>query len=645
MKILNKTSLIFAAAAILTATTSCKKLLVEKPESALYPSYFTTPGGVLAGITGVYNDLRGNFASEGIVSYYDGTDEFIAGGSGNATLNSYNGLNSSNAPGFGGFFTDINTLNGVLQFAPTANLPDATKAAYIAQAKFLRGWLYFSLVKSFGGTTATQHSGIPLHTTFITAATTADAPASLSAIYAQIIQDFTDAAASLPVTVSSTDPFSAAGVGKTATVAVANMYLAKAYLTRGYTEAAVNGDFQKAADLSAAVIANAATYGLGLWQDYNDVNKPANDYGKENMFCIDFGGLTDPTYSGYLPSGSGGNGISTQYVLTRFNYVGPGVDNVPGIDQVPQIISNAKPGMLRDVYNGRPYTRTAPTPYTIGIAFADQIHDTRFDATFQTFWICDKPTPAGVTSTGGLKGALIPASNVSLTSYNVPLDGDTAILMPGVPVTMARRDAFKGLIVTPAQYTNTVYPNVKKFDDPKRGGILDFSTRPVVLLRFSEAYMVNAEANYMLGNTAAAAAMLNVIRQRAAFRTPADGATIPKNQFHVTAASQAADNAANAAAMLLTPAQLAQLAIPNNTTVGSPPCGMDLILDEYTREYFGDLRRWEDLVRTGQLVRRVKQYNVPAAPNIQPFHARRPIPQTLIQTVSSGPPYPQNNGY
>jgi hypothetical protein len=623
MKILNKTSLIIAVAAVLTAATSCKKYLVETPESALYPVYFSTPGGVLAGITAVYNDLRGNFASEGIVSYYDGTDEFIAGGSGNATLNSYNGLNSSNAPGFGGFFTDINTLNGVLQYAPAANLDATTKAAYIAQAKFLRAWLYFYLVQTFGGTTATQPSGIPLHTTFITNATTADAPAKLSDIYTQIIKDLTDAAATLPVAVTAGDPFSANGIGRTATVAVANMYLAKVYLTRAYTEAAVAGDFQQAATLTAALIASPGPY--GLFQDYNDVNKPINDYGKENMFNIDFGGLTDPTYSGYLPSGSGGNGISTQYVLTRFNYVGPGVDNNVGIDAVPQIISNAKPGMLRDVFNGRPFTRTAPTPYTIGIAFADQIHDTRFDATFQTFWICDKATPAGSTSTGGTKGALIPASNVSLTSYNVPVDGDTAILMPQSAVTMARRDAFKGLIVTPPQYSNTVYPNVKKFDDPARGGILDFSTRPVVLLRFSEAYMVNAEANYMLGNTAAAAASLNVIRQRAAFRTPADGATVPKNQYSVTAANQAASNAANAAAMQLTPAQLAQLAIPNNTTVGSAPCGMDLILDEYTREYFGDLRRWYDLVRTGQLVRRTKQYNSVAAPNIQPFHARRPI--------------------
>jgi len=645
MKILNKTSLIIAVAAILTAATSCKKYLVESPESALYPSYFSTSGGILAGITGVYNDFRSNFSNEGIVYFNQGTDETTAGGSStNSAGNSYNGVNSSNSVGFGGWFTDINSLNGVLQYAPSSSLDPVTKAAYIAQAKFLRGWIYFYLVQTFGGTTATQKSGIPLHTTFITQATTADAPAALSDIYKQIIQDFTDAAAGLPTTITSADPFSGAGTGRTATAAVANLYLAKVYLTRGYTEAAVTGDFQQAATLSAAVIANPGIY--GLWADYNDVFKPANDYGKENMFNVDFGGLTDPTYSGYVGSASGGNGINLQYVISRFNYVGPGVDNVAGIDAVPQVISTAKPGMLRDVFNGRPYIRQAPTQYTVSTAFADPIHDARYDATFQTYWICDNKTSAGLTSTGGLKGVLALASNVSTSAYQVPIGGDTAILMPETnSVTMARRDAFKGLIVTPAQFTNVIFPTIKKFDDPTRLQTSDFSSRPIVLLRFAEAYLVNAEANYMAGNIAAAATSLNVIRTRAAFRAPGDAAIVAASSVSVTAATQASVNAANVAAMQLTPAQLAQLALPNNTTVGSAPCGMDLILDEYTREFYGELRRWYDLARTGQLVRRTKQYNTVAAPNIQPFHARRPIPQSLIQAVLTGPVYPQNNGY
>ncbi len=646
MKIFNKTVFTVVVAAVLTAATGCKKLLVETPRAQLYPNYFGTAGGVQAAVTGVYSDLRGSFSGEGIVFFYDGTDENISGGSagtGGAILNSYNGLTSSSGPDITGLYVDINTLNGVLQYA--SSITDATaRTQYVAQAKFLRGFIYFYLVQTYGGLTATQKSGIPLHTTFITQATTADAPAQLADIYNLIIQDFTDAAAALPNTITSSNPFSAGGIGKTATVAVADAYLSKTYLTRGYTEAKQAGDFQKAADLTAALINNKGTYGLDLWQDYNDVHKAANDYGRENMFNIDYG-ITDPQYSNYTQQGSGGYGINQLYNLARFNYVGPGIDDIPGIDAVPQKLST-KTGMLRDVYNGRPYIRLAPNvPYTMNVAFADQIHDARYDATFQTFWICDKATVAGTTSTGGLKGVLVPASNVSLTAYNVPLDGDTAILMPSADVTMARRDAFKGLIVTPKQFNNTIFPTVKKFDDPARTGILDFSSRPIVMMRFSEVYLMNAEANYMLGNVNAAATSLNVIRRRAAYRTPADAQLVAKNQFSVTTATMGAANATNADAMLLTGAQLAQLAIPNSTTVGSAPCGMDLILEEYSRELYGDPRRWYDLVRTQQLVRRAKLYNSTAAQYIQDYHTRRPIPQSLINNVLSGPKYPQNNGY
>jgi hypothetical protein len=645
MKILNKISFVIAATALLAAATGCKKTLDETPRAQLYPNYFGTAGGVQAGVTGVYNDLRGAFSGEGLVFMYDGTDENIPGGSAGTTpplYNSFNGINSSNGPDITGLYVDINTLNGVLQYAPSVT--DATaRTQYVAQAKFLRGFLYFYLVQTYGGTTATQKSGIPLHTTFNTQALTSDAPAPLADIYKQIIQDFTEAAAALPNTITSSNPFSAAGIGKTATVAVANAYLAKAYLTRGYTEAKETTDFQKAADLTAALISNKGTYGLDLWQDYNDEHKSANDYGKENMFNIDFG-ITDPQYSGYTLQGSGGYGLNQIYVLARMNYVGPGIDNIPGIDAVPQKLTT-KTGMARDVYGGRPYTRLAPNRrYTMDQAFADQIHDTRYDATFQTFWICNTKVAAGTKSDGTLKGVLTPTSTFSTTAYIPPLDGDTAILMPSTDVTMARRDAFKGLIITPKQYNNVNFPTVKKFDDPLRTGTSDFSSRPIVMMRFSEVYLMNAEANYMLGNIINATNSLNVIRQRAAYRTPADAQFLPKNQFSVTSATMAAANAANAAAMVLTPSQVSQLSIPNTTNPGAA-CGMDLILDEYSREFYGDPRRWYDLVRTQQLVRRNKMYNTNGAANVQDYHARWPIPQNLINSVLSGPKYPQNNGY
>ena len=654
MKIFNKLSIFVASVAMLTSISSCKKVLDEHPRAALYPEYFSTAGGVLGGITGVYQDLRSNyFGNSEPTWYWLGTDDSTWGSSAGTALplDTYSGINSSfTGPGFGNLWQDINTLNGVIQFAPNiTSVNAATKAQYIAQAQFLRAWIYLFLVQTWGGTTATQQSGIPLHLTFNTVAVTNDAPAPAADIYNQIITDLTASAATLPNTITSTNPFSAAGVGKTATAAVAKAYLAKTYLTRGYlTEIAKPTDFQNAADISADIIANKGLYGLDLWADYNDAMAQANDYGKENMFAVDFG-FTDPTYSGYTQQGNGGFGLNFWPVFFRPNYIAsPKIDNAVGkVDVVPQVFSGPAP-MQRDVYNGRPYIRVAPNKGYINKVFADQIHDTRWDATFQTFWINNINTAAGKKSDGTLKGKLIQTSNFSQTVFNIPVDGDTAILMPGVEVDMIRRDAFKGVIITPSQYSNDMFPAVKKFDELRRTFMNDMSGRPLVFLRFSEMYLINAEANYMLGGTniSKAVTSLNVIRQRAAYRVPADGDRIPKGQFSVTPATMGAANTANATAMALTPAQIALLSVPNNTTsLTADICGMDLILDEYTREFYGDPRRWYDLVRTQQLVRRAKLYNDRAKPNVQDYHMRRPIPQDLINAVLTGPTYPQNNGY
>ena len=643
MKIVKKISIISVMALAVTVS-SCKKLLEEQPKAQLYGDYIETEPGVKAAIASAYRQLSLHYSSDGGQTQQNqGTDEFINGGSCTSPQFGNYTITSSNGPTWGTEFQYINTLNGVIEYINTSTTISAdNKKLYLGQAQFLRGFYYFYLVQLFGGATTADPAGIPLHTTFATTPSTADAPAKLEDIYTQIIADFTAAAANLPNTITSTNPFSASGVGKTATAAVANAMLAKAWLTRGYTSIGTTADFQKAADISAAIIANKATYGLDLWQDFTDVHKPANDYGKETMLAFDIG--SDPTYSGYCCGN--GRGVNNLPVLYRWSYNSIGVSNVAGNDQPNQKIGGPTP-LVRDVYNGRSYVRVAINrPYTSDVAFANQISDSRYDATFQTFWIANNAVASGTKFDGVTpKGALAIASNVSFTSYQPPVDGDTAVLMPSGPVTNARRDAFKGLIITPQQYNSTVYPAIKKWDDITRIATNDHSTRPVMYMRFAEVYMINAEANYSAGNIGLAAQSLNVIRRRAAFRTPADGDRIPKSQYRVTTANQAVANAANALAMELTPTQLAQLAIPNNKTVGSGPNGMDLILEEYSREFYGDPRRWLDLVRTGQLVRRVKMYNSEAAANIKDYHVLRPIPQSQINGVLTGPKYPQRIGY
>ena len=269
--------------------------------------------------------------------------------------------------------------------------------------------------------------------------------------------------------------------------------------------------------------------------------------------------------------------------------------------------------MIRDIPNGRPFIRVRPNgPYLINQAFAERVNDSRWDNTFQVAWIANN----GAITTP--RGILTPAV-------------DTAIWTPPFEVTPARRAAFKGIIVTPSgapkndptsksSWDPAMFPSMKKYDDATRAQLNDGSTRPFVMFKFSEVYLIAAEAAFKGGGTLQNAAdMLNVLRQRAAYRSN----------------KSAAQNTAAAAAMTITPAQVT----------------LDFILDERTRELYGEYQRWWDLVRTQTLSARLNTWNkleaYPkySASNPPNAFALRPIPQTQIDLVTQGPAFPQNPGY
>src|SRR5207248_1944502 len=128
-------------------------------------------------------------------------------------------------------------------------------------------------------------------------------------------------------------------------------------------------------------------------------------------------------------------------------------------------------------------------------------------------------------------------------------------------------------------------------------------SRYLVVARFAETYLIAAEALLRDGRPPAEALpYINAVRRRAA---------IPGHE----------------AEMELTDAQL---------TLGE-------ILNERARELAGEMQRWFDLVRTHTLVPRVRAYNPDGGPNIQPYHALRPIPRTQMDGTTCC--YTQNPGY
>jgi hypothetical protein len=560
---------------------SCKKVLEEHPRAQLTPEFFASPGGIEGGIAAAYSDFRNLWGTENFTNICDGgTDEVQAGGSNNNLyLFTYSAVLNTSSNDFGAmwnvYYEVINTLNGVLKYGPSASMDVTKKAQFLAQAKFLRAFCYYHLVITFGD--------VPLHLEFINDPLVADSRQPIADVYNAIVKDLTEAAADLPNT-------PAVNMGKPATKSTALYLLAKTYLTRGWSSAAKTDDFQNAYTTASNLINTRATYGLGLWPNFGDVNKKGNEYGQETLLVIDHN--SDTKYGEYtLNSAASGNKENKSNFYFRPNY--PTVNaNYPA--------AGGNPVIDRDIANGRPFIRIRPNyNYTMVVAFADKVNDYRYDRTFQTHWITNRNTTTP-------RGTLIPGV-------------DTAIWMPGRLVTPAERNAFKGIIFEPpvtgatVPYTAIIYPSMRKYDDSTRAFLNDASTRPFILFKFSEVYLIAAEAAFKLNDLTNASLMLNVLRQRAAYR--------PTNN--------AAQNAASVVAMTINPAQVT----------------LDLILDERTRELFGEYLRWWDLVRTQTLLSRVQLYNPEAAAGIKPYHVLRPIPQQQIDLVTEGPKFPQNTGY
>lgn len=269
------------------------------------------------------------------------------------------------------------------------------------------------------------------------------------------------------------------------------------------------------------------------------------------------------------------------------------------------------PGMVRDIANGRPDGRYMPTLFLLNL-FNEQ-YDARYSGSFKLAWIANDASkiPAWTAAEAAQNPALLPL--VGSKKFAV---GDTAVF-----ITKKVIDDYQQQYTTRYRYKvydlNDVYHDngtpkdrfhyisLKKFDDPTRPNANeDQSAKDVYLFRLAEMYLIAAEAEMMLGNPAQAVQYVNAVRRRAAL----PGKTTD---------------------MEITEAQLS----------------LDFILDERAREFAGEQMRWFDLKRTGKLVERVRLYNPDAAPNIEDYHVRRPIPQAEIDAVTNKEEFVQNIGY
>ncbi|WP_199243464.1 RagB/SusD family nutrient uptake outer membrane protein [Hymenobacter sedentarius] len=566
---------------LLGAGSCSKTILDENPQSILTPGFLATPQGVEAGVTGVYSGLRQLYGNDsGFFTTEAGTDLWTNGITSSSGLNDYNtsDLTPVNA-GATSFiwslsYQYINTANGVLKYAPTVQgLSAARIQQLIAETKLLRAQYYFVLVQHFGD--------VPLMQSFVDVPTKDITRAPQADVYKAIIADLTDA--------MNTIADKPAQPGRV-TRATALHLLAKVYLTRATSSAKDASDYANAAKYAKELIDNQSRYGLGLEADPAKVFEEGNENGKEVIMNAQFNG--DATFSRVDGFTFGGENVAGFNFRSRYDLL---------------------PNMVRDINNGRPFARHSVTHYLEdsyilrNASGAPQesgkslrTTDTRYGKWFTTVYRVNAPG----NNSGSAKAVI----------------GDTAVWYPGRELSaaelarIANRQPVAYRVIQPSQYTTEYFPTLNKFDSRNRASVNGFSTRPNIVYRLAETYLIAAEAYFYLGDAAQAAKYLNVVRERAA----AAGKT---TQMDITASQ----------------------------------VNIDFILDERARELAGEFTRWYDLKRTGKLLDRVKAYNPPltrlatgiygsnAAINIQPYHVLRPIPQTEIDRTSGK--ITQNPGY
>jgi len=609
----------------LSATmTSCNDVLDEQPRSQFDPTFFNTKAGIEGGLTSLYAHLR-YFYGNGywLNACETGTDEYTYAQSadGNfkdADLSGVGNMTPSNSIAggcWGTAFANINTASGIIENGAEAGID----ASLLAEAYFFRAFDYFLLVQYYGGVPLDLGAG---ELKFNTSTVRTSVRNTVAEVYTKcIFPDLEKAVSDLPDNPRLTG---------TVTKNVARLYLSKAYLTYGwwlenpnniptYPECSRNSSeaqsyYQKAFDMAKQAINNPGPY--ALQPTFYDVNVATNDRNSEIMLYADHD--EDEKYgnggNGY-GWGSGGSPENFAYWMETWNYTEM-IAKDPSGKSINPVQREAVQGL------GRPWTRMAPVAdaFMAGGVWEDAVKaiDSRYDATFTlsyfTNW--DKAGGAAAYVTGANGSQIKPGE--SFFSW-VPESEDSKINYTGADGKlgfgeMAGHDDF---VVAVNHISRKKYPcnwKIGIYRTDNAGGlgskVNGGSPRPWNIAKFSELYLIAAEAAVKLNKNDEAKTYVNVLRARAGKQTYCVNKRAP----------QTADFSAEMLA-----------ATPATITI-------DYILDERSREFWGEGYRWFDLVRTQKWAERATTYHIAGSgytdKDLQEFHRNipagyylRPIPQ------------------
>lgn len=605
--------------------TSCSDILDEQPRSIYEPTFFQTERGVEGGITSMYAHLRYIY---GQAYYYNscltGTDEatYAQSADGNfkdADLSGVGSLTASSSRSdvlWGTAFSNINTANGVIENGSKVGVSDAL----LAEAHFFRGMDYFLLVQTFGGVPLDLGAG---ELKFNISTSRTSVRNTVPEVYTKaVFPDLKTAVTELP-----DKPRVTGGVTKT----VARLYLSKAYLTYGWWLENPNNIptypecnrtdpdghdaawyYQQAYDIATEAIDNPGPY--GLMESFYQVNAGPYDRNKEILLYADHTQEDEYYNGGSLTYGSGGAPDNFAGWMMNWNYTDIQAKDKDGNTISPVI-------RVAEQAYGRPWTRMAPPHGVFTKTFKDKAKDSRYDGTFTTVY-------RGNWSTNGKDWTTVIGANGMEVTEGEPLlkflsEDDPSIQYPDGAVNSNTGAGviagYSYYVMGPSAISRRVYPGLWKLGpyrtdngtgagQPNAG-----STRPYNIAKFSELYLIAAEAAVKGATTKpdkSARELVNVLRDRAGKWTFSNAENEEMDEDYGS-----------------------QLTAETPATID-----INFILDERSREFYGEGYRWFDLVRTQKWNEYADSYEicgdnkgdrniVTYTRTIKPGHYLRPIPQ------------------
>ena len=262
---------------LLIATAGCKKEFFDKK---LY--------GIQDQLATIKDETSALALTNGCYAFVDGTDWYSGrfermmlecssddGWGGNdyqdrpteiGSMGFTNALNPDNGYAqslFDNLYQGVRNCNNLMVVMPNAPVTDALKKRAIAEAKFLRAYYYFELVKNYGD--CVLYTNLPTSADLIPRSPAKD-------VYAQIVKDLKEASSDLP----EADGYAAADKGR-ASKGAALALLSRAYL---FMEDYAN------AETTAQSIIQSNKY--DLLPNFGDLWSVNNPWSKESLFEIGY---------------------------------------------------------------------------------------------------------------------------------------------------------------------------------------------------------------------------------------------------------------------------------------------------------------------------------------------------------------------